>query len=96
MDQCQDCGGYGGLGTCLCDYDDILREGLGLFESETQVNQICHFCGVDLFLPAKVNIRMCISCGLGLNHKDCYKCVVCNESWLINGEGSVCVFCKSL
>ena len=61
------------------------------------LKQICHFCGVDLFLRrTDLNIRMCVPCGLALNHVECCKCVVCNNVWLVDGEGSVCQSCKSL
>lgn len=71
---------------CTCDSD-----------SEVQPKQICHFCGVDLFLPrTDLNVRMCVTCGLALNHEECCKCVVCNNVWLVDGEGSVCQSCKSL
>ena len=66
-------------------------------EIPDDLKQICHFCGVDLFLPkTDLDIRMCVPCGLGLNHEECCKCVVCDKIWLVRGEGSVCEFCRSL
>ncbi len=97
---CHDCGGSDLQGTCVC----YLDWGMGAIddhdfplEPELQTNQICHFCGVDLFLPrTDLNVRMCVPCGLGLNHDECCKCVICNNVWLVDGDGSVCESCKSL
>lgn len=66
-------------------------------EPAAQTNEICHFCGVDLFLPrTDLNIRMCVPCGLALNHEECCKCIICNKGWLVDEEGSVCESCTSL
>lgn len=97
MHPCENCGGYDGLGTCLCDYDDLLREALEPFEPPVDAKQICHFCGVDLFLPrTDLNIRMCVSCGLALNHEHCCSCIVCNKTWLVDDNECVCESCMSL
>ncbi len=97
---CQECGGSDMDGTCLCSYDSLLYDSLdtlGILSPEEQVKQICHFCGVDLFLPkTDLNIRMCVPCGLALDHVECYKCIVCTKTWLVDGETGVCCFCKSL
>ena len=110
---CYECGGSDIQGTCVCGYDyppepnmshrmltnnhDGLDPYMFQDEPEVQSKQICHFCGVDLFLPRTyLNIRMCVPCGLQLDHKECCKCVVCNITWLVREEGSVCIFCKSL
>lgn len=83
---CVECGGYEALDTCICeDFPD------------PEAKQICHFCGVDLFLTrTDLNIRMCVPCGLALNHEECCKCVVCNHAWLVDEDRSVCEFCMSL
>ncbi len=102
---CHDCGGSDLQGTCVCHYDwDDIAEGsyagpppYASVEIPDDLKQICHFCGVDLFLPrVDLNVRMCVPCGLGLNHEECCKCVICNNVWLVDGDGSVCESCKSL
>jgi len=98
--QCDECGGYNAIGTCFCDYDSILSDTLdhfGTLEPEAHLKQICHFCGVDLFLPhTDLNIRMCVPCGLALNNEDTIRCIVCEKSCLDDLNCSVCESCKSL
>ena len=97
---CIDCGGYEELDTCVCHEPAIDIMDLSCLKTEPK--QICHFCGVDLFLPrTDLNIRMCVPCGLALNHEECCRCIICNKTWLIDecvdvASGSVCVSCKSL
>lgn len=115
---CMTCGGSDIHGTCVCNYEyppepDMSHrmltdnlDGLDPYmfpdEPEIQPKQICHFCGVDLFLPnTDVTIRMCVPCGLALNHEECCRCIVCNKTWLVDecvdvASGSVCEICKSL
>ena len=78
---------------------DILTDGCDGYddEPEAQPKQICHFCGVDLWLQrTDLNIRMCVPCGLELDHQECCKCIVCDKVWMVDGEGSVCEFCMTL
>ena len=61
------------------------------------LKQICHFCGVDLFLQrTDLNIRMCVPCGLSLNNRDTVKCIVCDKTYLDDYDYSVCESCRSL
>lgn len=84
---CVDCGGYDELGTCVCFGDSWPSQ---------ETKQICHFCGVDLFVPPDVNLRMCNLCAIQLDHVGCCRCVRCNLTWLEDGEGSVCRVCRVL
>ncbi len=97
---CLECGGSDMDGTCLCSYDSLLYDSLevlGILRPEEQVKQICHFCGVDLFLPkTDLTIRMCVPCGLALNNKDTIRCIVCEKTYLDDYNCSVCESCKSL
>lgn len=88
------------------NYDSIQHDGMpydtlniaGRPKLEWQPKQICHFCGVDLFLPdTDLNIRMCVPCGIQLDNSECGRCVRCNRSWLLAEENcSVCETCRSL
>ncbi|KKM25178.1 hypothetical protein LCGC14_1597610 [marine sediment metagenome] len=111
--KCPECGGSDFQGTCTCSYDyppeqivshqtsdNILYAGrlpYETVESPKDLKQICHFCGVDLFLcETDLDMRMCASCASLLNHKGCNVCVRCNVAWLVAGAGSVCALCKIL
>lgn len=96
--KCHECGGSDLQGSCVCSYEFPPESNL----VQEQPKQICHFCGVDLFLPrTDLNIRMCVPCGLALNHEECCKCIVCDKTWLMDEcvgvpSGSVCESCRSL
>ncbi|KKL86274.1 hypothetical protein LCGC14_1946380 [marine sediment metagenome] len=103
--KCPECGGSDLQGTCTCSYEyppeqivshQISEEG----ERESilkDFKQICHFCGVDLFLyKTDSKILTCLSCATELDHDDCTECVRCNKTWLVGGNGSVCALCKIL
>lgn len=94
MNQCDECKGYSVYGTCVCDLEFPVLE---LPEPEN-AKQICHFCGVDLFLPrADFNVRMCVPCGLELKHSETTICVVCTTPLLeLDPNCSVCASCRSL
>ena len=82
------------------DPDTLLCAGRLLYEnveSPEDAKQICHFCGVDLFLyKANSKILTCRSCATQLDHDDCTECVRCNQTWLVDGSGSVCALCRIL